>query len=135
MAVNTNILTDIDSSYKEGEVNSELIKGPNAIKNMVMNLFKTTSQQGDMLGERPYENTYGCNLERYLFQPLDDTTALNIRDTIYDSVCAWIPEVFITQNSILVVPDYDHDAYMVYVAYIYQGNPDDLEFTISRKAR
>lgn len=132
MTINPNILTDIDSKFQEGISPSELLKGVNAVKNMILNLIKTTAQNDTSLGERPYENTYGCDLERYLFAPLDEITALNIRDSLYDSITAFLPDLFVTQNSIMVVPDYSQDLYMVYIAYVYQGNPDDLEFNLPR---
>lgn len=134
MATNPNILTDIDSEYQQGVSYSELVKGVDAVRNMILNLFKTNSQAGDSLGDRPYENSYGCNIERYLFSPLDEITALNIKDCIYNAVTSFLPDLFVSQNSIMVIPNYNSDSYLVVVAYVYRGEPSSLDFNLPRKA-
>lgn len=124
---------DIDSEFEEGKSNSELVRGTKALKNMLLNLFKTLSQYGDSLGDRPYEPTYGCNLEKYLFEPLDTSVGLEIRDDLYDSITTFLPEYYVTRSTIIVTPLYDQDAYKIYIAYVYLGNPSDIELVVSRK--
>lgn len=132
--VNT-ITTDLDSTFTEGKSTSELVKGADALNNMILNLFKTSSQLGNSLGQRPYENTYGCNLEKYLFEPLDLTVAIDIKDELYDAITTFLPEFYVTRSSIIVSPMYDEDAYRIYIAYVYLGDAYDLSITANRKAR
>lgn len=133
--VNTNnkLITDIDSEFSENSSESELIRGKEALNNMIKNLFETSAQIGNSLGERPYENSYGCNLTRYLFEPLDDITALDIRDVLYDAITTFLPEFYVIRSSIAVVALYNENAYRVMIAYVYQGNPYDLDTKIYRK--
>lgn len=127
------ILTDINSDYKEQLNSSELVTGTDALNNMLLNLFTTSSQLGSFLGDRIFEPTFGCDLERYLFEQVDDTTAQDIKNTIYDSVSNFLPEIYMPRSAIFVITDYDNDAYDVTLMYSYQGDPRELRFTLKRR--
>ena len=129
------LIADIDSKYEEGKSPSEILTGVDALRNFILNLFKTSSRLGDSFGERPYEPTYGCNLEKCLFEPLGVAVALEMKDTIYEAITTFLPEFYITRNSIIVSPLEEADAYRVYVAFVYQGNPADMDLLMSRKAK
>ena len=129
------LIADIDSKYEEGKSSSEILTGVDALRNFILNLFKTSSRLGDSFGERPYEPTYGCLLEKYLFEPMGVSTALDIKDTLYDSITSFLPEFYVTRNSIIVNPLEDVDAYRVYIAFVYQGDPADIDLLISRKVK
>lgn len=126
-------LADLDSEFKEGISTSEILRGKDALNNLIQNLFRTNAQLGNSLGDRPYENTYGSNLEKYLFEPLDVQVSLDIKDSLYDAITSFLPELYITRSSIMVNPLYDEDAYYIYIAYIYLGNPYDLEIKVNRR--
>lgn len=128
-----NILTDINSDYQEQLTPSELVKGKDALNNMILNLLTTSAKQGNFLGDRIFEPTYGCNLERYLFEPLDQSTATDIQDAIYDSVSNFLTEIYLPRNAIYVSTDYNQDAYHIYLYYAYRGDPYELQFTLHRK--
>lgn len=131
----TKLITDIDSKFEEGKSSSELLTGTDALRNYILNLFKTSSRIGNSYGERPYEPTYGCALERYLYEPLGIEIAGDIKDTIFDAITSFLPEFYLTRSSILVNPLYDIDAYRIYVAFVYRGTPEDIDITVSRKAQ
>ena len=131
----TKLITDIDSKFEEGKSSSELLTGTDALRNFILNLFKTSSRIGNSYGERPYEPTYGCALERYLYEPLGIEIAGDIKDTIFDAITSFLPEFYLTRSSILVNPLYDIDAYRIYVAFVYRGTPEDIDITVSRKAQ
>lgn len=133
MAISIDRLTDINSAFHEGRTPSELVWGVDAIANQLQNLFTTSSRVGDdFLGDRPYEPTYGCGIERHLFDPLDEMTAEEMKDDIYDAVTTFIPEIFVTRESIVVIPDYDNNAFKVFVYYVYEGNPYDWSTILNR---
>lgn len=127
------VLTDIDSDYKEQLNSSELVKGKDALDNMIRNLITTSPNQGSFLGERIFEPSYGCNLERYLFEPLDETTAIDIQDVIYYSVSNFLTEIYLPRNAIFVTPDYNSDSYNIYLYYSYRGDVNELNFSLARK--
>lgn len=129
------LIADIDSKYEEGKSASEILTGVDALRNYILNLFKTSSRIGDSFGERPYEPTYGCALERYLFEPLGVSTALDIKDTLYDAITSFLPEFYITRKSVIVRPLEDEDAYRIYIAFVYRGDPADIDILVSRKAK
>lgn len=130
MAQNNKILIDIDSDFEEGKSKDVLLYGRETLKNWILNLFTTSSSNGDFLGERPYEPTYGANLERYLFDPVNEFTALDIGDSIYDAITTFLPEFFITRSSIIVTPNQTLPGYVIVIVYIYQGETNNLKFTV-----
>jgi len=128
-------IQDLDSKFVRNHSVSEILRGDKALNNMILNLFETNNQYENSLGDRPYEPTFGCNLQRYLFDPLDLNIAMDIKDELYLAITTFMPEVFVTRNSISVVPIYDEDAYKIVVAYVYLGNPYDLQVKMSRKVK
>ena len=69
--------------------------GINMIKNSVQQLLQTER------GERIMLPNYGCNLKRYLFQPLDETTFQNIRNEIETSFRNYIVGAKIAKLTVL----------------------------------
>ena len=69
--------------------------GVEMIKNSVKQLLRTEK------GERVMLPNFGCNLKRYLFQPLDETTFNNIRREIETSFNNYIVGAKITKLSVL----------------------------------
>jgi phage baseplate assembly protein W len=70
-----------------------------AILNSLRNIFKTRP------GERFLVPTFGCNLDRYLFQPVSDATANSIGDEIVRAVTTWEPRVTIRVVNVTGYPD------------------------------
>ncbi len=80
-------------SSKNGGVFNK-ISGINMIKGAVEQLLLTER------GERVMLPNYGCNLRRYLFQPLDETTFNNIRREIETSFTNYIVGARIAKLSV-----------------------------------
>jgi len=57
------------------------------IRGNISQLLKTS------IGERVMLPDYGTNLERFVFEPLDETTADQIRDHVLEVLAAYAPEV------------------------------------------
>ena len=57
-----------------------VLKNEDAVKRSVKNLLLTNK------GEKPYDNNYGCNIRRYLFDLVDDTTIENIKTEIRSAI-------------------------------------------------
>lgn len=47
-------------------------------------------------GERYYENDYGTNLIKYIFEPNDQLTATDVEEEIRNTVALYMPEIKIT---------------------------------------
>lgn len=124
------LLIDIDTDFTEGKSKDILLRGREAINNWILNLFTTSSQFDDYTGDRPYEPSYGSNLERFLYEPVDVFTASDIKDSIYDAITTFIPELYVNRNSISVVADGGNACFHITIVYLYRGDPGNLQFTV-----
>ena len=57
----------------------------NSVRESIRNIVLTDP------GERPFNPTFGCGIRRFLFENMDDTTAIIIKDTITDNINAFEP--------------------------------------------
>ena len=78
--------------------------GVDLIKNNLRQLLKTEP------GERFMLPNYGCNLKKYLMEPLDEITFAQVKDTISNSIYKYLGkisilrlQVFETQTSQLLI--------------------------------
>jgi len=69
-----------------------------AIKNSLINLFNTHPGQRILLPE------YGCNLNRYVFQPCTTITANTLGVEIEQTIIRWEPRVELTKINVLADP-------------------------------
>ena len=79
---------DLEFSYDE-----------DAIKNSLMNIFRTVPGQRFLLPE------FGCNLAAFLFQPITDLQGEVIGRTIYRAIELWEPRVNIDNITVVGKPD------------------------------
>jgi phage baseplate assembly protein W len=97
----TDIFLDLDQEPFEVIIGNRTIKGTgkdvkvaydlNAVKNSIVNLFNT------LPGERLLLPEYGCDLRRYIFEPISETNARFIGRTIKNSIGQWEPRVTIVR--------------------------------------
>ena len=76
----------------------------NAIKNSIVNLFNTVP------GERILLPDYGCDLRKYIFEPINDATSRLIGRTIKKSIEQWEPRVTLVSINV--------DAYISDAQYV-----------------
>lgn len=65
----------------------EMVSGENDI-NQSLNILLSTS-----LGERPMQPRYGCNLEDYLFDPLNASVRGYIKDLVTNAILYYEPRI------------------------------------------
>lgn len=102
---------DISMSFQTNPLNNDLIAIRNeaAIARSVRNLVTTYP------GERPFNPYLGCDISRSLFENMDDLTADTIRSQIRETINNYEPRVRLT--AVQVTPDFDNNAYDVFVVY------------------
>jgi phage baseplate assembly protein W len=66
----------------------------NAIRNSIINLFNT------LPGERILLPDYGCDLRRFIFEPITDSTSRLIGRTIKTSIEQWEPRVVLVNINV-----------------------------------
>ena len=66
-------------------------------------------------GERRFTPKFGCDILSQLFEPLDDMTAMNIKEEIVTSLTNYEPRVKI--DFVNVVPNFDLDGFNVTIRF------------------
>jgi len=126
-------ITDLDSDYNEETTRNIIVKNRDAIRNLVFNLLSCNNGANyNFQGDRLYEPTYGCMLERKLFEPVDEFTASDITEIIYDAVTDFLPELNLMRSNIATEVTDDNQGYRVVLIYSINNIQDILRFTLHR---
>ena len=105
---------DISMSFGINPITDDIItlKNETAISRSIRNLVLTNQ------GERLFEQDLGSNVQRSLFETMDDITASQIRDEIEESISNFEPRAKLLEgNGVEVDPDYDNNQFNVTVRY------------------
>jgi len=62
-------------------------------------------------GERVMNPLFGCDLNQYLFEQLDNTTALDIVDTVYNAIIDFEPRIY--NLKVIVTPDEYQNTFII----------------------
>lgn len=129
--VNTNIARqyrDLDLNFTVHPVRKDINKtvGDMAVINSVKNLVLTNHY------ESPFHPEVGSNIQRLLFENMDNITASAIEREIQQTIENFEPRVSI--SSIGVSPDFDNNAYSVGMEFyiINRTEPITIQFFLER---
>jgi phage baseplate assembly protein W len=118
---------DISMSFQVNPLTYDLIgiKNETAIARSVRNLVLT------IRGERFFDQNLGSNVNKLLFENMDDLTAASIQDEIRTTINNYEPRVNL--RSVEVNPDYDQNQFDVTITYDIIGIdalPQQLSFAL-----
>ena len=102
---------DISMSFKFNPLNGDLIalKNANAISRSIRNIVFTTP------GEKFFNEDFGSDVSRSLFENIDDLSANTIKDQIRESITNFEPRVNL--RSVITEPNFDDNAFNVTIVY------------------
>ena len=102
---------DISMTFKQNPLNNDLIviKNENAIARSIRNIILTTP------GEKFFNEDFGSNVSKLLFDNLDPLTALEIKEQITFSIVNYEPRADLLKVD--VTPDYDDGEFDVVITY------------------
>jgi len=102
---------DISMTFQINPLNSDLIalKNESAIARSIRNIVFTVP------GEKFFNETFGSNISRSLFENVDDITASVIVDEIRQSIRNFEPRVNLLD--VQAFPDYDNNAFDLIIIY------------------
>ena len=102
---------DISMTFQSNPLNSDLIalRNENAIARSVRNIVFT------LPGEKFFDENFGSNISRTLFENVDDITASIIVDEIRQSIINYEPRVQLID--VQAYPDYDNNSFDVTIVY------------------
>ena len=113
--------TTINESYT-----SKSLSGLDLAKQDLMNHFKIRK------GEKWSDPTFGCNLELYIFEPLDQLTQDNINEEVY-SVISYDPRFQIDDTNVRVVQDAHSVTINVKLTYLPTTTATELQIKFDRE--
>ncbi len=120
---------DINITFKKHPVTNDVVvsKDASAIKQAIVNLLLTNK------GERLMNPTYGSDIRKYLFEPLDYGTSFLIKGNIESTISKFEPRISVLRIS--CKPNYDDNGFDVEMTYRIQGTDDPpvaVDFFLSR---
>jgi phage baseplate assembly protein W len=115
----TEYYSDYDGSFtrqSDGDVQKDI--DVDAIYNSIENIVLTTQ------GERRMLPAFASNIKTLLFEPIDETSARLIAESLLDAIRVWEPRINITGFDI--EPRYDENVYKCRLKFTIQ-NSDNIE--------
>ena len=120
---------DISMTFQTNPLTSDLIvlKNENAIARSVRNIVFTIP------GEKFFDESFGSNINRSLFDNIDEISSLIIKDQISESIERFEPRVRLVE--VKVSPDFDNNAFDAVITYEIIGAdipPQELQFVLQQ---
>ena len=118
---------DISMTFQSNPLTNDLIalKNESAIARSVRNIVLTTP------GEKFFNQNFGSRVKDSLFENIDSSTALFIKDEIENSIANYEPRVSLL--GVDVNPDFDNGSFNVTITYRIIGidvSPQALQFVL-----
>lgn len=123
MSLSIRTFTDIDMDFTPNPITDDILKktNENAIAQSIGNLLQTAHY------ERLFNPELGCNLKRYLFEPIDNITTNNIIEEITKTIVNYETRVQLLDVS--ANPDYENNGYDVSIKFILRNDPQPITIT------
>ena len=120
---------DISMTFQSNPLTSDLIalKNENAIARSIRNIVFTIP------GEKFFNESFGSNINRSLFDNIDELSALIIKDQITESIENFEPRVDTVK--VVTSPDFDNNSFDVILTYEIIGAdipPQELQFVLQQ---
>ena len=118
---------DLSMTFQRNPLNDDLIalKNETAISRSIRNIVFTVP------GERFFDNDFGSNISRSLFENLDNISANTIREEITQSILNYEPRVQLARVN--VRPNFENNEFNVTIIYEIIGAdvpPQELQFVL-----
>ena len=120
---------DISMTFQRNPLTSDLIvlKNENAIARSIRNIVFTIP------GEKFFDETFGSNINRSLFNNIDEISAIVIKDQITESIQRFEPRVRL--DKVRILPDFDNNSFNAIITYEIIGAdipPQELQFVLQQ---
>lgn len=124
MSLFTRTYTDIDLDFDANPITKDVQKkvDASAIAASISNLLSTSHY------ERLFNPEIGCNIKRYLFEPIDDITTSNMQEEITRTIKNY--ERRVDLREVTVTPQYDLNAYEVFIKFFINNDLQPITVTL-----
>ena len=118
MSLISRTYTDLD--FFANPITKDILKkiDEEAIAASIGNILQTSHY------ERLFNPAFGCNLKKYLFEPIDDITTNNIREEIIKSITNFETRVQLLDT--VVEPNYDENGYTISIKFFIRNDPNPV---------
>lgn len=120
--------SDLDLNFTVHPIKKDINKNVDAMAviNSIKNLILTNHY------ERPFQPSVGCNVQKLLFDNMDNITAIAIKREILQTIQNFEPRVGI--ETISVKPDFENNAFSVDMRFyiVNQTTPITIQFFLER---
>ena len=103
---------DLNGQFQKGGIKFTLFNR-DVLSNKIVNILFTVSNANSRLGTRWFEPTFGGSLEQFLWEPVDEGVANNIKTLIHTHILRWLPEIDLKFNDIDIFPDPYNQCYKI----------------------
>lgn len=112
--------------------NEFVVTGDLAIAEAINNIIRTP------VGTRVMNRAFGSNLESFLFQEINESTAILMMNDMQNAIERWEPRVIFDSSKSSITPNYEQHKYEVLMTYYqadtgeqgsYQTNLSQIEET------
>lgn len=120
---------DISMTFQINPLTSDLIalKNENAIARSIRNIVFTIP------GEKFFDESFGSDINKSLFDNIDEISAILIKDQITESIQNFEPRVKLTE--VVTSPDFDNNSFNATLTYEVIGAdipPQELQFVLQQ---
>jgi uncharacterized protein len=112
--------TDLDLDFFANPITKDILKkvDDEAVAASIANILQTSNY------ERLFNPAFGCNLKKYLFEPIDDITTNNIREEIIRTITNFETRVELLDT--VVQPEYDENGYTITIKFFIRNDPNPV---------
>lgn len=128
MARQYRLYSDLDAVFSPNPISGDLStrKDESAIKFAVKNLVLTRNF------ERPFDSSIGSQLYNFLFEPLDTTTIILMKQAVIKAVTDHEPRIDLTGVDVLPSPDKNEVVISISFKIKNTEKPLNITFTLDR---
>ena len=125
---NSTLFSDIDPSFTRNPKTGDLllVKDDRSVKQSISNLLNTS------FGERLFRPNLGSALRRFLFEPIDPITTMEIRDCVLDVIKNYEPRIGTLFVDVISYPDQNTNNIEVEYSISPIGITDKLTVVLER---
>lgn len=87
------------SLTQSGDIN--VVENQFAVKQSIITIINTPK------GTRLFEPEFGCDVRRFLFEPMDSQTSTDIKDSVKGSIGRYEPRVEVVDVNVITLEDVD----------------------------
>lgn len=86
-----------------------------AVYNSIYSILNTRK------GEREFQPEFGCDIDEFLFEIIDDSTAFQLYQKVIEAIERWEERVSLDYGKSYIEPDYDNNSYEMVLTFTVKG--------------